>query len=309
MGRHRVSKAVTEETQKQLAWEAHYRPRAAVVALLAVVGLVATIILQQNLASGSPQPSGLETLLRVERDDVNRLESLQIPVYEYLKDNRTLQLLIGAAGFIGYAAMGWTVAFLGLAARARRRTRRIFALHLPLAGGLLLGVHVLLTEIVRVVIVDDVLSGPRTVEAVANTDTWLVGLSQVVRIVGTLALGTGLVAVGMNAIRTGLLTRLFGFLGVVSGGLMLLQVLFELVFRLGGRVIVSDPMPIVGIFWLAGVAAIFIGRWPGGVPRAWHTGEAEPWPAAGRAAPAPAAQAAPQRTTPARRRKRKKRKH
>jgi hypothetical protein len=104
------------------------------------------------------------------------------------------------------------------------------------------------------------------------------------------------------------MTRLFGYHGNVTGALMLLQVFCEVAFQPGATQPSPDPMPIVGIFWLAGVAALLFGRWPGGEPKAWRTGAAEPWPMPGRpetAPDAPAAQPAPA----AGRRKRKKKRH
>jgi hypothetical protein len=37
-------------------------------------------------------------------------------------------------------------------------------------------------------------------------------------------------------------------------------------------------LPIVQAYWLAALAYLFSGRWPSGVPTAWKTGNAEPWP-------------------------------
>jgi hypothetical protein len=37
-------------------------------------------------------------------------------------------------------------------------------------------------------------------------------------------------------------------------------------------------IPIVQAFWLVGVGLLFLGRFPNGVPPAWETGRAEPWP-------------------------------
>jgi hypothetical protein len=34
----------------------------------------------------------------------------------------------------------------------------------------------------------------------------------------------------------------------------------------------------VQCFWLMMLAVLFSGRWPGGRPPAWQTGNAEPWP-------------------------------
>jgi hypothetical protein len=35
---------------------------------------------------------------------------------------------------------------------------------------------------------------------------------------------------------------------------------------------------VVQPFWLLTLTALFLGRWPNGVPPAWQTGKAEPWP-------------------------------
>ena len=106
-----------------------------------------------------------------------------------------------------------------------------------------------------------------------------------------------MVLVSLNAMRAGLLTRMLGYLGIAAGALM---------------VIISGGMPIVQIFWLAALGFILLGRWPGGAPPAWRTGQAEPWPRPRRAS-APRSRAAEgpslQKASPpaGARRKRKKR--
>jgi hypothetical protein len=64
--------------------------------------------------------------------------------------------------------------------------------------------------------------------------------------------------------RIGLVTRFMGVLGIITGAL--------LVFPLG------SPLPIVQCFWLFMLGVLFLGRWPGGTPPAWRSGEAMPWP-------------------------------
>ncbi len=104
-------------------------------------------------------------------------------------------------------------------------------------------------------------------------------------------LAVGLVLVSLNAMRAGLLTRLFGYIGIAAGALLI-------VF----------PLPIVQVFWLGGVGILLLGRWPGGDFPAWRTGNAEPWPVSPRAARAGVPQPAPRRRRgPPARRKRKKR--
>jgi hypothetical protein len=52
-------------------------------------------------------------------------------------------------------------------------------------------------------------------------------------------------------------------LGVIVGATFVLQL---------------DQPGILRMFWLGALALVLLGRWPGGTPPAWATGEAEPWP-------------------------------
>jgi hypothetical protein len=71
------------------------------------------------------------------------------------------------------------------------------------------------------------------------------------------------------AMRTGLLSRLWGSLGMAAG----------ITFLLG-------PLFVIGLVWLAYFALMAIGRVPGGKPPAWPAGEAVPWPTPGEKAAA-----------------------
>ena len=65
--------------------------------------------------------------------------------------------------------------------------------------------------------------------------------------------------------RVGLLTRFLGILGVISAVLMVLPLM---------------PLPVVQSFWLVAVGLLLLGVGRGGLPPAWRTGKAEPWPSA-----------------------------
>ena len=79
--------------------------------------------------------------------------------------------------------------------------------------------------------------------------------------IGTLTVIVAWVLVSLNAMRVGLLTRFLGFLGILGG---------VLTFFLA-------QLPIIQIFWLVAVGLLILGRIVG-VPPAWQTGKAEPWP-------------------------------
>ena len=81
---------------------------------------------------------------------------------------------------------------------------------------------------------------------------------------GMFGFGISFVLLALNGMRVGLLTRFMGVLGIIVG------VLF--VIPLGAS------LPIVQAFWLVALGALFLGKWPAGLPPAWVTGEAQPWP-------------------------------
>jgi hypothetical protein len=80
---------------------------------------------------------------------------------------------------------------------------------------------------------------------------------------GTLMLAIGCIWTSLSAMRVGLVTRMVGYVGVLSGALFL--------FPIGGLV------PIVQGYWLAAIAVTLARRWPSGDPPAWASGTAVPW--------------------------------
>ena len=74
--------------------------------------------------------------------------------------------------------------------------------------------------------------------------------------------------IALSAMRAGLVSRFMGILGIIVGALIVLPLL-------------PQGVPIVQVFWLGGLAILFLGVWPGGGRGpAWETGEATPWPTA-----------------------------
>lgn len=252
-----------QDPQQLLAWEARHRPRAGIAGLIAAAALLAFNVLQQILERDIPSVSGLESLERATQPNpVGNLPSLQTPVFEYLNSKGGIAIGVAISALIGYIAVGWVTGFLGVATRARLPHIRRFVMYLPIVGGVLLGLGFLLSQLGRQQIVSDFLDGPRTVEAATSLSSVMLDVSRLLLPLGGLVLAVGIVIISLNAMRAGLLTRMLGYLGIASGAFMVLV-----------------PLPIVQIFWLAAVGAILLGRWPGGVPIAWRTGNAEPWPA------------------------------
>jgi hypothetical protein len=260
----------TTDIDRQLAWEARQRPRAGIAGLVGTLGLVGYLILQQVVAAGAPTSSYISSLQHALRPGpLDRLPSLQTPVFQYLHDHSALVIASGVIGMLGYVGLGWAVGFLGVATRARRPELPRWAVLLALAGGVVLG---------NVTKASNFLSGPRTV-AEATTGSGLFAFGRIMQLIGSLMLALGLVLVCLNAMRAGMLTRLYGVLGIITGATLIIF-----------------PLPIVQVFWLGALALLCLGAWPGGLPPAWSTGKEEPWPST---RPQPAAKPAPAPATPA----------
>jgi hypothetical protein len=286
------------DPEKQLAWEKRHRFRAAIASILGAVGLLVFYVLQQVLQRDMPKVSGLETLVRAAQPgDVGALPSLQTAFFEYLDTKTLLVLLIGLGGFVGWIGVAWSVGFLGVATRARSPVFRKFIVYIPIVGGVVLAISVLMSQLGSLQVVSDFLDSDRTVKAATDADNSLIVYARLLYQLGTLALAVGLVLVTLNAMRVGLLTRMLGYIGIASGAMMILF-----------------PLPIVQIFWLGAFGFVLLGRWPGGELPAWGTGEAVPWPTPERppprqrrGAPASAPDPAPSGAPAPARRKRKKR--
>jgi hypothetical protein len=89
------------------------------------------------------------------------------------------------------------------------------------------------------------------------------GMTKFVQGIGVLALIFSFVYCSLHALRTGLLTRFWGALGIALGVAILLGLL---------------P---VALIWFAYLGLLFAGWLPGGRPPAWAAGEAIPWPSPG----------------------------
>jgi len=221
--------------------------------------------------------------------------------------------VVNALGLLSLAA---TLAYLFDSVRARNPELRAFIRPLAISGGIgaaVIGIAYSITIAVKAQ--QFITHGSQTyVEANHLTKSGVLAVLPFIGQLAALLLAVGFVLVSLNAMRVGLLTRFMGYLGIFVGVLVLFPI--------------GSPVPVVEGFWLVALGYLFSGRWPSGVPPAWRSGRAEPWPSSqqvreqriraaggrGRAtpAPAPAAQAvgtpAPARTrsaTPKRKRKRR----
>jgi hypothetical protein len=242
---HCAAVAVSE----QVAYEARVRPRWALVAGGGGLALFAAAVMQ---ASG-PQPKVSELTV------------------ELITFSRRAGLTVGGAvvNALGLLLLAATLVFLLSATRARRpatsRGTQITAVVggvLAAAGGIAYGIEI--TAKAR----QFVSHGAQTyVQANSLISGSALPALQYVGLVGALLMAIAFVLVSLAAMRVGLLTRFLGYLGIVAAAASIL-------------LIQSLPAAIIEIFWLLAVAYLLAGRWPGGDPPSWRTGQAEPWPSA-----------------------------
>jgi hypothetical protein len=301
-----------EEFEEQLAWEARQRTRAAIAAAVAALGIFAGTLWRGLALSDRPTSGLLESLTRAEEPGpIGSLPSLRTPTLEFYDERAASVLLSSVVTGIGYLALGWALTYLAVAVRARRAEFPRAVVYLPLIGGVLQALTTVIAAFGTDAAIGSFLDGSRTVDAASDiTATGLTVFATILGLPGALCLALGLVFVSLNAMRTGLLTRFMGVLGIIAGVLQILP--------FGG------PLPVVQCFWLLMLAVLFAGQWPGGMPPAWRSGKAEPWPssaeirkqraeaAAARRGDAPAPEpepvtAGPSPATSARKRKRKRR--
>ena len=278
------------DTEGQLRWEKRQRPAAAIAAAAAALLIVGSGLATAAMFQDAPLTGVLDSLARaVQPGDVGKLESLRVPAYEFYNDRSLGVIATAFARAVGFVSVAFMLTYLGSAVRARSPVFRRTWIYVALAGGVLGALATIVYTIIHTARIDAFLDGPRTVDrALDIDDNSLVVTTQLIGIPGTqalglssMALGLGWVVVCLNAMRVGLLTRFMGVLGVICGVFVVLPIL--------------GPLPIVQTFWLGAMAALLAGRWPSGLPPAWETGRAEPWPSqqslraarAGKAPPEP----------------------
>jgi hypothetical protein len=261
-----IHRLVAADAEDNLAWEARQRTSATAAAAVAAVGIFVGSVWRGLTLSDLPRTGLIETLQHAAQPGpIGNTESLRVPTLEYYDDRALGVLLSSVLVGIGYLALGWALTYLAAAVRTRRPEFPRILLYLPMVGGALQAISTVISALGTNIAISDFLSGPRTVDdAIDITAGGLTVFASVLAIPGSLAMALAIVFVALNGMRTGLLTRFMGVLGIITGVLIFLP--------FGG------PLPVVQCFWLVMLAVLFSGQWPGGVPPAWRTGNAEPWP-------------------------------
>jgi hypothetical protein len=239
--------------QDELQWEARWARPVAAAAFLAAVLLLGHIVLLQTFVENRPAVDALPDFL--------------------LSIDENPGTLIGARLAQGLAALLLIGVFLYLfrAVQAREGGIPSWFVYLIVAGPLLYAIGQVWGALEQTEVAKDFADG-RPIRGTAGderADNLLEDRANVavfaVSLAGQVALAFLFVMLPLRARRVGLLSPFMGILGVITGALIVLQILGSV-----GLVIEA--------FWLGALGMLVLGAWPGGRGPAWESGEAEPWP-------------------------------
>jgi hypothetical protein len=244
------------EKQEQLEWESRVGRFVAAAAFAAAILLLGVLFASGQIAEEPPTGVDADTVFTLGAQVQHRSDLILLTIAQAIA---TLLL----------AAPLW---YLYEAAKARRPEVPVAAKWLALIAPPVMAVLLVVGQ------VSYLNSAERAIAALhkhslppdaANDflkDQLAAGAAPVLQALGLaagLALAFAFVLVALNAMRAGLLSRFMGILGIIVGVTFVLPL---------------DQQGIIRVFWLGALGVLFLGRMPSGMPKAWTTGEAEPWP-------------------------------
>ena len=205
--------------------------------------------LRERLQAGPPPEPGVK--------------ALQVLWYH---DNAVRIILVSLVLALAAAAIGVALTHLYRSVKARRPELQRGVVYACVAGAVLVAVAGIV-QAVAVTIKASEFAGSANQTSDAARDILqgpLLVAALLLRQLGVFTFGLAFVLLALNGMRVGLLTRFMGVLGIIVGVLFIIPL--------------GSSLPIVQAFWLVALGVLFLGRWPSGMPPAWGTGNAEPWP-------------------------------
>jgi hypothetical protein len=230
-------------TEELLQAEARERPRIAIVAgLAAALTLIAALVGFEPGRSPSNLPSALLS-------------------YQSHEGFIVASAVLSAIGSI---LVAFLLDFLFRATRARNPGLPASLRPLAFVGGFGIAAFTIAIRVILAVKISHfVHHGTQTYDEAKHATSF--EIPAVLGLIVQLSFTIAIIVTSVSAMRVGLLSRLTGYLGVVSGVLFILQLL---------------PIPIVQVYWLGALALLLWGSSPNGTPPAWERGVAVPWPSA-----------------------------
>lgn len=225
-------------------------------------------IISASVANSAPAVGPLQGLQPALSGEANPAISPRTAEVKY-DSHHALSLIAGSViAAIAIAALTLVLLLLADASRFRRPASWAAARPLTIVGGAFLVLASIAHQVVLAIQTHEFAVGHdfsnRAADHALTTGTAIV-IPEYFALIGGVALAAGMIAIVLNAMRVGLITRWVGVLGIFTGILIFVP--------LGGA-----TLGVVPAFWLVAMGILYIGKWPNGQPPAWETGEARPWP-------------------------------
>lgn len=256
------------EISEQLAVESERRARLGVPAFAGGFLYFLSAIIVTSTLSSAPTVGLLQGLGPALRGEANPAISPRAAEVKYISHHAFALIAGSTIKSVALIALTLVLLLLFDAARFRRPETWAPARPLVLVGGIGLAAINIAHQIVGSIRAHSFAVGhdlsSHAVDQALTKGAINVG-SQYLDLLAALALMAGMIAVQVNSIRVGLVTRWMGVIGIFSAILILLPI--------GGA-----TLEIVPAFWMLGMGMLYLGRWPNGDPPAWAAGEARPWP-------------------------------
>ena len=225
-------------------------------------------VLSSSALKGLPTVGALQGIAPALAGQANPPVSPRAPEVKFIS-HKAFPLLAGSASTaIALVALTFVLLFLLDSTSFRRPQTWPAARPLVLVGGFGLAVFSLAHQIVSSIETHNFAVGhdfsTEAVNKALTTGTVNVLTGYIDLLVG-LAFVVAMIAVMVNVMRVGLLTRWMGIAGILASMLIFLPI--------GGA-----TLEVIPSFWMAAMGLLYAGRWPNGDPPAWISGEARPWP-------------------------------
>lgn len=239
--------------QQALQWEATWARPAALAAFLAAVLLIAQIVLLQTVIEDRPQIEAIPDFLLSVDENPAMLLGARIA-------QAVAALLVGAIFYYLFRAL-----------QTRNAGVPSWFVYLIIAGPALYALGLVLGAVGQLDVASD-FAGGEPIRGQAGEDRADQLLEDnagagvfALNFAGQVVTAFLFVMLPLRARRVGLLSPFMGILGVVTGALLVLQ-------------IVPVVPVIIEAFWLGALGALFLNKWPGERGPSWESGEPEPWP-------------------------------
>lgn len=253
------------------------RPKVVILSILAGVLPVVAFVLQSLAARGidtniDETTSVAQALTVYASGDAGAgIRGRQAEIAAHYGDEWVLVALGGLLSGLGLLLAAPVLFFLIRAAWRRRPSFPRWFLWAPVVGGVLFGLGTIVAIVYQALQYQDFAALPLAQQTNGAANATLtgarddLGLVRALAGIGSLAAAVGLGAAALSAMNVGLVTKVIGAIGVMLAVLVVIPIL-------------GQQGDFLRAFWFIALGFTLLGRWPGGRPPAWDSGEPRPWP-------------------------------